>query len=145
MIRIVLDTNVLVSAILIPQSKPAKILTLAREGRIRLIFSVNTLKELYQVLHYSRLLALIKKKGISLNLIDDFLKNIAQSAIITAGKIKVKVIIEDPADNMFLACAVEGQVDFIVSGDQHLKNLKIFQGITIVDPAKFLKTISDIS
>ena len=39
---------------------------------------------------------------------------------------------------MIIACALEGQADFIISGDHHLTDLKNYQGIKIVDPATFL-------
>ena len=51
---------------------------------------------------------------------------------------------DDPSDNIYLACAVEGKADLIVSGDRHLKDLKSFRQILIVDPAKFLEVISKL-
>jgi putative PIN family toxin of toxin-antitoxin system len=45
MIRVVLDTNILVSAMLSPNGTPAKILRLEREGKIELVFSPDTIKE----------------------------------------------------------------------------------------------------
>ena len=57
----------------------------------------------------------------------------------TPGQLDIDAIPDDPSDNMILACAVEGWADFIISGDHHLTDLKIFQGITIVNPATFLK------
>lgn len=52
-------------------------------------------------------------------------------------------VITDEADNRILECAVGGKADFIVSGDRHLKDLKRFQAIRIVDPATFLMIIED--
>jgi len=49
---------------------------------------------------------------------------------------------EDPADDLFIACAIEGEAKFIISRDHHLRSLKTFQGITILDPTSFLKTIN---
>jgi len=49
------------------------------------------------------------------------------------------VIADDP-DNRVLECAVEVQADFIISGDKHLLNLKVYRGITIVRPSDFLKS-----
>jgi predicted nucleic acid-binding protein len=48
---------------------------------------------------------------------------------------------EDPSDNKFLACALEGKADFIVSRDPHLRNLKEFQGIEIVDVKTFVEKV----
>jgi predicted nucleic acid-binding protein len=51
------------------------------------------------------------------------------------------VIREDPADNRILECAVEGRANLIVSGDRHLRRLTIYQGIPIVRPVDFLRTL----
>ena len=44
---------------------------------------------------------------------------------------------------MYLACAVEGEADYIVSGDQHLLKLGAFKGIQIITPAQFLNILED--
>ena len=51
------------------------------------------------------------------------------------------VILHDPDDNRILECAVEGQAHLIVSGDRDLRRLKIYQGIPIVTPTDFLRTL----
>ena len=53
-------------------------------------------------------------------------------------KESIKVIKDDPKDDMVLECAVEGKADFIVSGDPHLLKLKEFRSIKIVTPKQFL-------
>jgi predicted nucleic acid-binding protein len=50
----------------------------------------------------------------------------------------VGLIKDDPTDNMFLACALDGQADYVVSGDHHLLSLGSLQGIGIVSPRDFL-------
>ena len=52
----------------------------------------------------------------------------------------LQVIREDPSDDKFLACAVDGRADRIVTGDRHLLRLKSFRGIRIIPPAEFLKS-----
>jgi len=52
---------------------------------------------------------------------------------------KIDFVKEDPADNKILECAVEANVDYIVTYDKHLLKLKEFEGIQIVSPAKFLE------
>jgi len=142
MIRVVVDTNVLFSAVLIPGSNPAKILKLAQLGNIKLIFSPHTLKELQRVLRYPKLVALMKKRGIKPHVVDNFVKNLVSISMITSGEKKVTAVKEDPADDLFIACAIEGEAKFIISRDHHLRSLKTFQGITILDPTSFLKTIN---
>ncbi|NCO65593.1 MAG: putative toxin-antitoxin system toxin component, PIN family [Candidatus Aquicultor secundus] len=59
----------------------------------------------------------------------------------TPGELKIDVITEDPSDNMFLVCAVEGKADFIISGDNHLLDVGTYQGIQILTPCEFVKQL----
>ncbi len=142
MTRIVIDTNILVSAILTPKGNPAKILKLVLEGKLNLIISLAILEETQQVLRYPRLVKLMKKNKITRKEIYDFLGKMSKIAVITPGQLEIDAIPDDPADNKILACSLEGEADYIVSGDHHLKDLKIFQGIKIMNPATFLKIIN---
>ncbi|WP_425274152.1 PIN domain-containing protein [Thermoanaerobacter siderophilus] len=53
-------------------------------------------------------------------------------------KQKIEVIKEDPKDNIFLECALEGSCDFIVTGDNHLLQLKEYKNIKIVKAEEFV-------
>ena len=53
------------------------------------------------------------------------------------------MIEEDPDDDEILACALATEVDYIVSGDSHLKDLKSHEGVEIVAPAEFLEVLSE--
>ena len=139
MIRIVLDTNVLVSAVLNPHGKPALLLKLALGGMVELVISPAMIKEIERVFHYPKLIKLLRKNGVTPDEIGSLIKELTSTAVITAGKLALDVIKDDPSDNFVLACAVEGRADFIVSGDDHLKDLKTFEGIEILSPATFLK------
>ena len=68
----------------------------------------------------------------------EFVKRTTRISFIVPGTTKILEIKDDPADNKYLSAAIEGKADFIVSGDRHLKDLKTFQGIRIVDPSTFL-------
>jgi len=61
-----------------------------------------------------------------------------QVAVLTPGELAVEAVADDPADDLVLACAVEGTADFIISGDHHLPDLENYQGIKIVNPPRFL-------
>lgn len=141
MTRIVIDTNILVSAILTPKGNPAKILKLILEGKLYLIISPAILEETRQVFNYPRLVKLMKKNKITLDEVYGFLDKLSRVAVITPGQLDIDVIQDDPSDNKVLACGQEGEADFIISGDHHLTDLKTFQGIKIVNPAAFLKIV----
>jgi putative PIN family toxin of toxin-antitoxin system len=142
MTKIVIDTNILVSAILTPEGNPAKILKLVLEGKLNLIISPAILGETRQVFNYPKLAKLMEKNNITRQEIYGFLDKMSRVALITPGKLDIDVIPKDPADNKIIACALEGDADFIISGDHHLTDLKIFQSIKIIDPAAFLKIVN---
>ena len=75
--------------------------------------------------------------------IDQFLKKTIRISLIVPGNTVITEIKADPEDNKYLTAAVEGKADFIISGDSHLKNLKTFQGIRILDPASFLTLVEE--
>ena len=140
MIKVVLDANQYVSLLLKHPSNPGRIFELAEEGRVTLFLSPLILEELKRVLSYPKLKSLHRR---SPREIRRFLARLERVALTTPGALKVAVVQEDPSDDIYLACALEGQVDYIVSGDKHLLKLGKFQGIPIVKPASFLRIISE--
>ncbi len=136
MIRIVLDANVFVSAYLSPDSKPARVLQLAAHGgKFQLCASREILEEVKEVLRRPKLR---KTHQSSFKETDEYVKGLAAAAIMTTGLAKVNVITADPADNKYLACALEAKADYIISGDHHLLDLKTYRGIKIMTPGAFL-------
>ena len=69
------------------------------------------------------------------------LKALTKAAEIVNPKITLDVIREGSPDKRILECAVGGRAHLIVSGDRHLRRLKIYQGILIVRPMDFLRTL----
>lgn len=133
MIQVVLDTNVIISG-LIFFGPPRLVLKHVIEGDIILCISEEIINEVKGVLEEKKfnyppeITAIIRRELISI------------SKLINPRK-KLKIIEKDPKDNMVLECALEGQVDYIVSGDTHLLELKRFQDITIVKPSDFIKIL----
>ena len=138
MIKVVLDNNVFVSAVLKPRSNPGYILDLVKTGEIKLFVSFDILSELRTTLLYPKLR---KFHGLNERQVERYIQAIQGIAALTQGELVVDIIKDDPSDNIYLACAQEGRVDFIVSGDHHLTDLKTFQNISIVNPTSFLKII----
>ena len=138
MTRVVLDANQFVSALLKPGSNPARIISLVHNNQITLLLSDDIILEIAGVLLYPKIM---KRHRQSAEYIKSFIKKIRSAAIITGGKLKVNAVTKDPSDNKYLSCALEGRADFIISGDRHLKDLKSYKNIAIVDPGTFLATI----
>lgn len=138
MTRAVLDANVLVSAILSPKGTPAKVLTAWQAEQFHLVLSETVLDEIDHVLRYPRI---VRRHRWSEGRLQGFIEDLAHLAIMTPGVVHFTVIAEDPPDDRYLECAIEGEAEYIVSGDQHLLDLAEYQGISIVTPRVFLNIL----
>jgi hypothetical protein len=139
MIRIVLDTNLFVSALLKTGSNPDRIIQLVRDEKVLLLISDSIIEEISRVLAYPKIR---KRLTASDHELDNFVQLLSTVAIITPGTLNLPPLDADPDDTKYLICAVEGHADFIVSGDHHLTDLVMYRGIRIVTPTDFLQTIS---
>lgn len=139
MIRAVLDANVFVSGVLSPTGNPAKILTAWRSEQFHLLISPAILEEIDRVLRYPKVVARHRWPE---EMIKRFIEDLAHLAILTPIRRMLKVIAEDPSDNRYLECAIEGDADYIVSGDRHLLRLTTYQKIGILTPKDFLGVLA---
>ena len=135
MIRVVLETNLFVSALLKPDSNPDRIITLVREEKVLLLISDAICDEITKVLYYPKIR---KRLAVSDEELQNFVKLLRTVAIVTPGSLNLPPLTADPDDTKYLICAVEGRADYIVSGDHHLTDLVIYQGIRVVTPAEFI-------
>ena len=137
-LKAVIDTNVMVS-VAFPKGELARELRdMIADGAFTLVTSKEIIGELYRVLHYPRIL---KQFNASKDNIDEFIGMIIEQALLAEGRYTLDEIKEDPSDDMFLACAMEAKADFIVSRDPHLRNLKQFHGIKIIDVKEFVARV----
>jgi len=139
MFKVVLDANIFVSAVLKPHSDLAKIFELVREDKVKLVLSEDILSEIKAVLLYPKIK---KRHRLTRKEIEEFLSKASQASILAQGRINCDEISEDPEDNKYLSVALETKADFIISGDHHLKDLKVFEGIRILDPSAFLALVA---
>jgi len=136
MIRVVLDTNIIVSATILRKGHSAQVLDLWREEKIELAVSLPILEEMRKVLKRARI---IKQQSMAQQDVKALIEGFRESAVLTSGRLNLEVVREDPEDDKFIICAVEAGADYIVSGDTHLLKLKEYQGIRIVPPREFLR------
>jgi len=131
--RVVLDTNIYISAIIFG-GKPEEVFLLAKEEEIELFVSAAIIAEVATKLS--------DKFRWSNADVTDFIREIGEAATIIKPSRQLAVIEADESDNRVLECAVQSKAEYIVSGDQqHLLPLKNYQGIKIISPARFLKRI----
>ena len=135
MVRAVLDTNVLVSALIRPSGPPGRIVDHLARGGFELVLSPSILDELRRSTRYPGVRKYIRLSDKELDLRMAQIDTIGDPV---GGAVALHVPLRDPQDLLFVAAAVEGRADFIVTGDQDLLVLGEYQGIAVVTPRAFL-------
>ena len=134
MLKVVIDTNIFISGVLVEGGNPSLIIkSWKRTQKYQLFVTEEMIQETLRVM---------QRLNVDLDIITDWDKAIRKNAISVVPTKKIEAIKEDPSDNKFLECAIEVRADYIVSGDNHLKGLKEFQGIKIVSAREFLGILS---
>jgi uncharacterized protein len=133
-VKVVVDTNVLVSALVFPGGVPEQVYRLGIEGRITLVTSPPLLAELGRVL--------TDKFGWQ----DDYVGAAVAQLVRIGGIVEpvegISVIADDPDDDRVLEAAQAAGAAVIVSGDRHLLNLGRWGEVAILSPAAFLADLS---
>jgi putative PIN family toxin of toxin-antitoxin system len=134
-LRVVLDTNVLISALHFHESTLGAVWGLLREGKYRLILSPSIVEETAAILRGRFLWR------------EDETRNVLKIVVRKADVVRVDTVLEvvpdDPKDNHVLACALAGKADRVVSGDKDLLRLNEYEGIPIVRPMDFLRMLGE--
>jgi len=127
--RVVLDTNIIVSSAL----GGALVLVLEKwdEEKFTVIVTTDILDEYFQVLNRPK----FKLKQETIDKVSTFIYQFSEFVV---PEERIHVIKADSKDDMFLEAAIAGKVDFIVSGDNHLLELKEFRSIPIISGREFL-------
>ena len=133
--RVVYDTNVLVSAALKPGSTPAVLVALALAQRVHLCLSQPILAEYTTVLHRP-------KFGFEARSIDTLLEDLTRTALLVHPTMPLTVA-PDEADNRFLECALEARAGFLVTGNLRHFPRAVFQDIQILAPARFAHVLAE--
>lgn len=138
MTRVVLDTNIIVSATILEKGHSAQVLDLWREGEIEVAVSPQILEEIEEVLKRPRI---VRQQWMANQDPKALIRRLRETGIVTPGEMGLKVVEEDPDDDKFIVCALEAGAGYIVSGDPHLTNLGEYQGVKVVSPREFLKLV----
>ncbi len=140
MIRAVLDTNILVSAAITPKGHCDQIVAQAEAGAFSWLTSEFILTELTNVLGRKHIQSKYKSQ-VTARKRKRYISAIRAFAEVVPVVTVVSAVRDDPKDNPILACAKDGQADYIVSGDPHLCKLGTFEGIKIVAANEFLNDL----
>jgi putative PIN family toxin of toxin-antitoxin system len=133
-LRVVFDTNVVISAMLLPVSLPRRALDCAmREGRV--LISAVTITELDKVLHRAKFDRYLSEEERI-----EFLTTLVNETELV-DIVETVTDCRDPRDNKFLELALSGRAAHIVTGDSDLLALHPFRGIAVVSPSDFLTLV----
>ena len=135
MTRVVVDTNVFVSSILSPRNLSAQILDLILSQRLKLLVADGILKEYQEVL---------QREEFSFNpeTVQDLLRFIqmyAEKVTLSPSKISLS----DASDEPFLACALQGKADFLMTGNKKHFPPALCRPVAVVSPAEFLEILKE--
>jgi uncharacterized protein len=133
MVKVGLDTNVLISGFNFPGSKPARILELVAMGELANCISEPILDETARILAGKFLW--------SPAAVAEAIFWLRTFSLVVIPRKRLAVIHDEP-DNRILECAVSGKFDLIITGDKHLLGLKAYRGMAIIKPADFLEIFS---
>jgi uncharacterized protein len=128
--QVFLDTNIFISS-LGWKGKPRVIFEKCLHGELELVTSADQLDELMRVIDYPKFNFTEDQKQTMLGIITTI------ATVVEIPK-KLKVIEEDPDDNIMLETAVVGKAEYIISGDPHLLKLGEFEQIKVVTASEFL-------
>jgi putative PIN family toxin of toxin-antitoxin system len=131
--RIVVDTNVIVSA-LVFGGLPRRVFEAVEAGRCEFYYSGEIESETRRVLH--------DKFGWDEQRLDRYLPVLWKLGERVTPQHRVNAVKDDPDDNRILECALAAGADMIVSGDGHLLKLNAYEGIAILTPREFLSNLS---
>ena len=137
--RIVLDTNIIISGLLSKTGPPSQLLRLWLEGKFELATSKAQLEELGRAFDYKKI-----RSRISFEQASDLLNHIDALALVV-DSLPIVDFSPDPDDNIILSTAIETKADFIVSGDKpDLLSLKKVKDIPIITARRALNRLSKL-
>ncbi|MDE1873765.1 MAG: putative toxin-antitoxin system toxin component, PIN family [Candidatus Micrarchaeota archaeon] len=132
--RVVLDTNVLISAMIIKEGKPARLLTKLLDGHHVIIVSRPLLEEFSRISATKRIRKYVTSADAA-----EFLEGLVGAS--TSVNLFSKIKVFDTSDDLVLATAYDGKATVIVSGDRALLEVGRFRGIRIVSVAQMLNLV----
>lgn len=136
--RVVLDANVIVSALIRPQGPPGHIIGHIAARDVELVLTPDITSEIGRAARYEKVR---KAMSFSEDELELWLTALEVLAIHVEPTRRVSVVGTDPEDDKYVEAALEGLAQFIVTGDRHLLALEAFEEIRIVRPAAFLREI----
>ncbi len=137
--RVVLDTNVLISATLIRGGNEDRILRAWRRKAFELVLSPAILEEVARAFSYDRLR---RTRWMTEEETLELLQALGEESVLVSGRPAVKVS-RDPEDDKFVAAAVEAGAEYVVTGDRDLLDVETHRAVRLIRPATFLEILRE--
>ena len=137
MLKVIFDTNVIVSAALHEESLPALLLSLGLEEKVRFFVSPALLNEYETVLKRPRFKLGDKETA-------DLIEKIKEKAVRVTPTRELEILNEDETDNRILECAAKAKVDFVITGNKRHFPFEDFKGSKIVTFREFINHLSEL-
>ncbi len=138
-VRAVLDTNVLVSGLLAKQGPPRQVFDAWLEGRFTLVTSLYLVEELAHVLSYPRIARRLRMRDEE---VEALLAALLSQTVVVPGELRLPGTTRDSKDDAVVACAKEGEANYLISGDQDLLTLGEYEGIQVLTPRQYVQIIA---
>lgn len=140
MFKVILDTNIIISAAHNPAGKPALVLAIALSRETELV-SMYISKEVWE--EYREVITRDKFNYFNQRHVKELLTQIKRHAKVVKPSVPISVIKMDPADNRILECALAAAADYLVTGNIKHFPFKKFQKTRIVSPQEFLLILGE--
>jgi putative PIN family toxin of toxin-antitoxin system len=132
--KVVLDTNIFLSGLIFPKSKPSLILSLARKREFETYCSIFIIREIK--------LVLADKFGFDEKTINQFAEELLQFVIVIDPHKKVNIISAKKDDNRILECALSAKADYLITGDKkHILPLRKIGTIKTINASDFIEEL----
>lgn len=141
MLRAVLDTNVIVSALIRPDGASGQILDLVTQGKLQVVVSPALVDELRRTLRRPGVRRYVHASEEELEVRLVQLEILAETV---EGSLKLDMVLRDPNDLPIVVAAIEGRASVIVTGDQDLLSVTVYQNVAIMNPRQFLEYLRTV-
>ena len=134
MLRVVLDANVYISAIIQPAGAPGQLVErFLRDASFEVVVSTAIVDEVLRALAYPKVRKLLRGADAQL-----WFEDLVVLTDLVAGAQQLSGVCKDPDDDKYVAAALEGRAAYVVTGDRAFLDLKEHAGVKIVTPRAFL-------
>lgn len=136
--RVVLDTNVLLSALISPHGSPHRLFGAWRAGKFELVTAAEQLDEIRRASRYPKFRSILQP-----HLVGTMVNNMQRAIMV--GRLVADIEVDDPFDAFLLAIAQAGNADYLITGDHRagLLGRRNFGSTRIMTPAEFCDIVFD--